>query len=120
MIASVGALSPAGGAGRRYGEAGCARGCDETLSRVKLACYLRFGVPDAGSVSEAQPVRYGWWRLRWAGVAQLVEHLICNQRVGGSNPFASSKFGLVARGGCAMRRDPSAVFFPREALSQRI
>ncbi len=25
-----------------------------------------------------------------AGVAQLVEHLICNQRVGGSNPFASS------------------------------
>ena len=27
-----------------------------------------------------------------AGVAQLVEHLICNQRVGGSNPFASSIF----------------------------
>ncbi len=26
----------------------------------------------------------------WAGVAQLVEHLICNQRVGGSNPFVSS------------------------------
>jgi hypothetical protein len=25
-----------------------------------------------------------------AGVAQLVEHLICNQRVGGSSPFASS------------------------------
>ncbi len=25
-----------------------------------------------------------------AGVAQPVEHLICNQRVGGSNPFASS------------------------------
>src|SRR5579862_2369229 len=24
-----------------------------------------------------------------AGVAQLVEHLICNQRVGGSNPSAS-------------------------------
>ena len=29
-----------------------------------------------------------FWR---AGVAQLVEHLICNQRVGGSNPFASSR-----------------------------
>ena|SRR5205814_2982156 len=28
-----------------------------------------------------------------AGVAQLVEHLICNQRVGGSNPFASSSLG---------------------------
>ena len=27
-----------------------------------------------------------------AGVAQLVEHLICNQAVGGSNPFASSRF----------------------------
>ena len=26
-----------------------------------------------------------------AGVAQLVEHLICNQRVGGSSPFASSR-----------------------------
>ncbi len=30
--------------------------------------------------------------LPWAGVAQLVEHLICNQAVGGSNPFASSSF----------------------------
>jgi hypothetical protein len=29
-------------------------------------------------------------RSRQAGVAQLVEHLICNQRVGGSNPSASS------------------------------
>ena len=27
---------------------------------------------------------------RSAGVAQLVEHLICNQRVGGSNPSAGS------------------------------
>jgi hypothetical protein len=26
----------------------------------------------------------------YAGVAQSVEHLICNQGVGGSNPFASS------------------------------
>src|SRR5277367_1801078 len=41
-----------------------------------------------------------------AGVAQLVEHLICNQRVGGSSPFASSStpqqekkdgFGCTAR-----------------------
>ena len=33
-----------------------------------------------------------WYNYRFvaAGVAQLVEHLICNQRVGGSNPFASS------------------------------
>ena len=27
---------------------------------------------------------------RFAGVAQLVEQLICNQQVGGSNPFAGS------------------------------
>ncbi len=26
-----------------------------------------------------------------AGVAQVVEQLICNQRVGGSSPFASSR-----------------------------
>jgi hypothetical protein len=32
-----------------------------------------------------------------AGVAQLVEHLICNQRVGGSSPFASSKITASAR-----------------------
>jgi hypothetical protein len=31
--------------------------------------------------------------LSEAGVAQLVEHLICNQRVGGSIPSASSTAG---------------------------
>jgi hypothetical protein len=35
-------------------------------------------------------VRVGRAGFRIAGVAQVVEHLICNQRVGGSNPFASS------------------------------
>ena len=34
--------------------------------------------------------------LSTAGVAQLVEHLICNQRVGGSNPSASSTRFCVA------------------------
>ena len=58
------------------------------VARRQVACYLRFGVPDAGSVSPAQ---CSWTRTGWAGVAQPVEHLICNQRVGGSNPFASSK-----------------------------
>src|ERR1700734_2125503 len=33
----------------------------------------------------------------WAGVAQLVEHLICNQRVGGSSPFASSSFQAAGK-----------------------
>src|SRR5579871_338870 len=31
-----------------------------------------------------------------AGVAQLVEHLICNQRVGGSSPSASSTLSQIA------------------------
>tara|TARA_B100000686_G_scaffold153850_2_gene161334 strand:+ start:5745 stop:5903 length:159 start_codon:yes stop_codon:yes gene_type:complete len=37
---------------------------------------------------------------RFAGVAQLVEQLICNQQVGGSSPLASSieNLGFV-RGG---------------------
>jgi hypothetical protein len=38
------------------------------------------------------------YRFAAAGVAQLVEHLICNQRVGGSNPFASSSLRLQAAG----------------------
>jgi hypothetical protein len=35
-----------------------------------------------------------------AGVAQLVEHLICNQRVGGSIPSASSIFPLFRAVAC--------------------
>ena len=43
-----------------------------------------------------------WWGfvlctffVCWAGVAQLVEQLICNQQVGGSSPLASSTPSLV-------------------------
>src|SRR6266704_1935178 len=41
-----------------------------------------------------------------AGVAQLVEHLICNQRVRGSNPFASlsCKEGAAGKHGWARAR----------------
>ena len=49
------------------------------------------------------PGRYNW-RVWAAGVAQLVEHLICNQRVGGSNPFASSSLS-AGRCGRDYRRD---------------
>ncbi len=51
-------------------------------------CLLRAFLQ--GAVSDPA----GWARqaVFWAGVAQLVEHLICNQRVGGSNPFVSSNF----------------------------
>lgn len=41
------------------------------------------------------PTLYNY-RFVTAGVAQLVEHLICNQRVGGSNPFASSSLASAA------------------------
>ena len=50
-----------------------------------LLRVLRLGLQGAG-------------KAVWAGVAQLVEHLICNQRVGGSSPFASSSsFRVVGR-----------------------
>jgi hypothetical protein len=42
--------------------------------------------------------------FRVAGVAQLVEHLICNQRVRGSNPFASSRAGPGPACGCGGAR----------------
>ena len=49
-------------------------------------------VPDIrkGSEGVLSPIRERP-DLRPAGVAQLVEHLICNQRVRGSSPFASSR-----------------------------
>src|SRR5262245_21518102 len=39
-----------------------------------------------------------------AGVAQLVEHLICNEAVGGSSPFASSP--LSSPGGAGFSASP--------------
>ena len=48
----------------------------------------------AGSIPVSRSSRFDNARPRPldAGVAQLVEHLICNQRVGGSSPSASSMF----------------------------
>jgi hypothetical protein len=37
------------------------------------------------------------WLVACASVAQLVERLICNQRVGGSNPFAGFDAGMIPR-----------------------
>ena len=56
-------------------------------------CYLYFCavVPAMRKCACANEGFTGrFFRVGRAGVAQLVEHLICNQRVGGSNPFASS------------------------------
>ena len=44
----------------------------------------------AGSIPVSRSITCSISELDRAGVAQLVEHLICNQRVGGSNPSASS------------------------------
>ncbi len=48
------------------------------------------------------PISYNYLFVA-AGVAQLVEHLICNQRVGGSSPFASSTAGEHRRQGRKLR-----------------
>ena len=66
------------------GFTGSSSGC----TKITVMVPFRI-VPDIWKGSE------GYMRPRGplsptAGVAQLVEHLICNQRVGGSNPFASS------------------------------
>ena len=58
------------------------------LDTIKCVCY-----------SFANPAgRRGLFCLA-AGVAQLVEQLICNQQVGGSKPFASSIDNTQARAG---------------------
>jgi hypothetical protein len=53
-----------------------------------------------------------------AGVAQLVEHLICNQRVRGSNPFASSRIGF-AEGRRFARRGGVESFSQRHSIRKQ-
>ena len=55
------------------------------LTLISVPWFVR-----SGSVSAWISGLRDGFRVDRAGVAQLVEHLICNQRVGGSNPFASS------------------------------
>ncbi len=45
---------------------------------------------NAGRISSLQDGRI-WYLARIALVAQLVEHLICNQGVAGSNPAGGTK-----------------------------
>ena len=56
----------------------------------------------------------------FAGVAQLVEHLICNQRVGGSNPFASSRVEELRVLGSNRQAEGSVAaqqVFPKHSIS---
>jgi hypothetical protein len=68
-----------------------------TLREQGFACGAKARLVQAEGAAKA--VWAGIAQLVWAGVAQLVEHLICNQGVGGSNPFVSSSstrsFGRV-------------------------
>jgi hypothetical protein len=92
-------------------QTGQAAACTLVAVRVNFDCLLRLvrSVLGAGVRAWAGATRDfrreylfrdGGWRYKFAGVAQLVEHLICNQRVRGSNPFASSRMGsgLAVRG----------------------
>ena len=68
-----------------FGQFGQSHGCMEFNAYDNLT-----NCPGHLKGIEGILVRVGRAGSRIAGVAQVVEHLICNQRVGGSNPFASS------------------------------
>ena len=56
-----------------------------------LAIFYRKSINIRFPIDKSSPFRYNIYRCRSsAGVAQLVEQLICNQQVGGSNPSTSS------------------------------
>ncbi len=67
--------------------------CEQETLRQRLP-YANFDVAAHSAralpLFSADKAYRGQDKAVWAGVAQLVEHLICNQRVGGSSPFASS------------------------------
>jgi hypothetical protein len=63
--------------------------CDAVLTLDSVPGCVRSGSVSVRFSERLEGIWIGF-PVDWAGVAQLVEHLICNQRVGGSNPFASS------------------------------
>ena len=72
------------------------RACSRELFCCRTDCAVAAGVVAVLKLNMRCPI----WTAHstvWAGVAQLVEHLICNQRVGGSNPSVSSKSASSAR-----------------------
>ena len=72
---------------RGFGEPDCGNGASGLRLAPSLACEVSSLQGDGGLLNINR-------RLvdepELAGVAQLVEHLICNQRVGGSSPFTGS------------------------------
>ena len=91
---------------QNFGTAMCSGNSAQTLCRSALRPFLLRGMRGHGIFKFRAQFAWdgvalgmcfpnacagrGGQAMSRAGVAQLVEHLICNQRVGGSNPFASS------------------------------
>ncbi len=85
-------------------------GCTQSTVRVNLNVC-------PGWQEESCLVRHTCRSRQQAGVAQLVEHLICNQRVGGSNPFASSRIVTHERAARRSRSKPNETrSSPRELI----
>ena len=93
---STGALSSAGRAsalqagGHRFEPYSAHHIYGPVVQLVRMpACHA------GGRRFEPDPDRQFLLNSSYAGIAQLVEQLICNQQVGGSSPSASSKLGGV-------------------------
>src|SRR5258705_38751 len=107
------------------------RSARQAASGGSLPGSDRYAKVSSAAHSARALLRVTWLSLQranavWAGVAQLVEHLICNQRVGGSSPFASSSssqqekkdgFGCTARPfwRCRPPVIPSRVVYPLDS-----
>ena len=74
-------------------------GCTGSQRQALFSTELAIHVLDFGSdpLAILIPLLLSLPGLSGAGVAQLVEHLICNQRVGGSIPSASSTRNFAAQ-----------------------
>ena len=86
-VAQFGSASGLGPEGRRF------ESCHPDQSRIKR---------EFSSAGRASALQAGCHRFepcnshQYAGVAQLVEQLICNQQVAGSSPITSSKTGQAS------------------------
>ena len=79
----------------RTGESGRLGGARSLSCTPSFPCGTLYNCPGHLAGIRGISLRDGASFPRIAGVAQSVEHLICNQRVGGSNPFASSRVEAV-------------------------
>ena len=82
-----------------------------------LAIFYRKSINIRFPIDKSSPFRYNIYRCRSsAGVAQLVEQLICNQQVGGSSPSASSILSVSFNAICTQHNIPEAIRKPAVML----